>query len=628
MLAPFGSWESPLTTDVIVEDSVSFFDIKVGSDGVYWNEVRPKEKGRFALIRYSDTEEELLPDTSVRTRVHEYGGGAFCLANGSVIYSNDADAQLYQLNKEGMTRQLTKAPKWRFADGDDRIWVCEKHQDKVENCLVYVKDDEIITIAQGHDFYASPRISPNGKQLAFITWDFPNMPWDESTLWLADLQEDKSLANIRKIKGGHDESICQVQWSPEGVLHFASDETGFWNLYRLNGDQIENLYPMKAEFGQPAWVFGRDSYAFLEGGHLVCIYAIKGVDHLGILDPARHSLTELNLPFTALHTVMARQGKIYFYGAAPTLPPSIVCLDLKTNKYTIIKESFKTPLTQDWISVPEIIEYPAQGDKVGYAFYYPPKNPNFKAPKGEKPPLIVKVHGGPTARSFQQLSLETQYWTSRGFAFIDVNYGGSSGFGREYFKRLEKNWGIVDVEDCISAAKTLAARGLVDPNRMVIRGGSAGGYTTLAALAFHDAFVAGTSYYGVSDLVLLYEETHKFESTYNDLLIGPYPEEKEKIEARSPILHVDRIKRPILLLQGTEDKIVLPNQTTLIYEALKKKGIPVGMLLFEGEGHGFRQAPNIKRALDAELYFYSQVLDIPLPHPPAEPPVEICNKHL
>ena len=382
---------------------------------------------------------------------------------------------------------------------------------------------------------------------------------------------------------------------------------------------------MDAEFGIPAWVFGQPTYAFLSDGKIACSYVVKGVDHLGMIDPEQKTLQDLELPFTVVQNLVTYKDKVYFIGASPISPNSIICYDPKTNQFEPIKQSFKTPISEEWISKGEVLEYPTADGKMGYAFYYPPKNPNFTAPEGEKPPLIVKSHGGPTHSSSNGLALGIQYWTSRGYAFVDVNYGGSTGYGREYFKRLEGNWGIVDVNDCISAAKALVAKGLADEKRLLIRGGSSGGYTSLAALTFHDVFAAGTSYYGISDLVLLYEATHKFEAEYTNILVAPYPEGIDLIRKRSPINFTEKISAPILLLQGEEDKVVPPNQATVIYEALKKKGIPVGMILYEGEGHGFRQAPNIKRSLDAELYFYSKILGIELPEPFEEPPVEIIG---
>ncbi len=622
MTGSFGSWESPITSDLIVEDAIRFNDMQAGEDFLYWTELHPNEKGRCALVRFDGkTETPLLDEVSVRSSVHEYGGGAFSVRNGKLIYSNDADLQLYALDGG----KLTDEEACRFADGCGSIWVVEKHDGEVENFLALLGKEGVQVLASGHDFYSSPRLSPDGKQLAFITWDFPNMQWDNSTLWLSDVGEDGQLHHLSPVTGGSDESVCQVQWSPDGILHFVSDKTGFWNLYRFKNGLVENLCEMDAEFGIPAWVFGRPTYAFLPDGNILCSYTIKGVDHLGRIDPDEKVLQDLGQPFTWISNLIYFKEKVYFYGATPTAPNAIIAYDPKENTYEIVKQSSRLPITEQWISMGEVLEYPSMDGKVGYAFYYPPQNPNFQAPKGEKPPVIIQCHGGPTSCSPTHFMLNVQYWTSRGFAYVSVNYGGSTGYGREYFKRLEKNWGILDVEDCISAANTLVDKGLADPKRLVIRGGSAGGYTTLAALAFHNVFAAGTSYFGVSDLELLYLDTHKFEAQYTDILVGQYPKEIDLIRKRSPIYHVDKISAPVLLLQGDEDKIVPPNQTFIIYEALKKKNIPVGMLLFEGEGHGFRQAPNIKRSLDAELYFYSKILGIELSNTFEEPPVEIVN---
>jgi len=621
MTASFGSWESPITSDSITSESISFKEMQATRDALYWLEGRPSEMGRVALVSYDGNEEtDLLNELSVRTRVHEYGGGAFA-AGKEFIYSNGEDGQLYTLDG----KKLTDAPNCRFADGANRIWVAEKHGAEVENLLVFVGDDKVHELASGHDFYSSPRISPDGKKLAFITWDFPNMQWDSSTLWLADIDPEHKLQNLKPISGGPDESVCQVQWSSEGNLHFVSDKTGFWNLYRQKDGVVENLCPMEAEFGIPAWVFGLPTYTFLTDGKILCSYTVKGVDHLGKIDPKTKSLEDLNQPFTRIMNLVSYKDKVYFFGATPTTPVSIIAYDPNENSYETLKQSSNASITEDWISKGEVLEYPSMDGKSGYAFYYPPKNPDYEAPEGEMPPVIIDAHGGPTGRSYTYFMLDVQYWTSRGFAVVDVNYGGSTGYGREYFKRLEKNWGVLDVADCIAAAHALVDKGLADPSKLIIRGGSAGGYTALAALAFHNVFAAGTSYFGVSDLELLYEDTHKFEAKYTDILVAPFPEEVELIRSRSPVHSADQISSPVLLLQGDEDKVVPPNQSQVIYEALKKNNIPVGMLLFEGEGHGFRKADSIKRSLDAELYFYSEILGIELPEPFDEPPVEIVR---
>lgn len=631
--AAFGSWESPITSDVIVQESISFHEMHTDGESIYWTELHPKEKGRLALMQYTpeNKAKPLLPEISVISRVHEYGGGAFCVHQGNVYFSNDSDKQLYVLKKTGELAQITDTPNCRYADGfvssdgEKQFWVCEKHtKNEVENFLVCISKNTVQKIASGHDFYSSPRLSPDGKNFAFITWDFPNMPWDGSTLWLAEIDEKGMLHNKRAVAGGPNESICQIQWSSEGKLFFISDRTGFWNLYCFNHGKSETICSKEAEFGIPAWVFGRPTYAFLKNGKIACVYCEKGIDKLVILDPKTKTLEDPHLPYTLVQNLISCRGMLYCFAASALDPLAIVSYHLIDQKTSLVSLSFKNPFDEKWISKPEVLEYPSLNGKVGYGFYYPPKNPEYMGGKTTKPPLIVKVHGGPTSRSAARFDLETQYWTSRGFALVDVNYGGSTGYGREYMKRLEGNWGILDVYDSISAAKALVDRGLVDEKKMFIRGGSAGGYTTLAALAFHNVFAGGTSYYGVSDLILLYQDTHKFEAKYTDLLVGSYPEQEELIRKRSPINYINQIHAPILLLQGDQDKIVPPNQTLVIFEALKEKEIPVGMLIFEGEGHGFRNAPNIKKSLDAELYFYQKILHLPCKSF-ENPPVEILH---
>lgn len=617
---PYGNWPSIITTELITQESIGFSDMQSDGSDLYWGETRPLEKGRIALMKRTANGKiaEVDPNISVRTRVHEYGGGAFAAYMGIVYFSNDRDRAFYSIDAKGKLRKLCDDTQKRFADGcisaDGKLiyLVCEEHcQDgKVLNYLVQMDwEGNQKVIASGHDFYSSPRLSPDGKKLAFLSWDFPNMPWDGTTLWLLNVGEDTPA----EIGGGPDESICQVQWSPKGDLYFCSDRSGFWNIYRLKKGKVgfECIYEMDAEFGQPAWVFGRPTYAFIShpgGEALVAAYSDKGIDKLALLLPNDHQLKELELPFTYAANLCSIEGKVYFFGASPTMPLSLIELDPQTGETGVIKRGVKAVPDKEWISLPELIEYPSMDNKKGYGFYYPPKNPNCRGLPGEKPPLVVRCHGGPTARASAFLSLEVQYWTSRGYAFVDVNYGGSTGYGREYFKRLEGNWGVLDVEDALSAAHTLTARGDVDPQRLFIRGGSAGGYTVLCAVARDQTFAGGTSYFGISDLELLYQDGHKFESRYTDRLVAPYPEEIDLIRERSPINHIEKISTPLLLLQGDEDKIVPPNQSEVIYEALKKRGVPVEYFLFKGEGHGFRSAENIRKSLEEELKFYQNLL--------------------
>lgn len=616
----FGNWPSIITTELITQEAISFAEMQSDGDDLYWSESRPSEKGRCALMKRTKNGEvsEVNREMNVRSRVHEYGGGAFTARSGALFFSNDQDRSYYSIDAKGKIKKLCDDKTKRFADGaiseDGKsiYLVCEEHRPdgQVLNYLVQMDGEgNQKVVASGHDFYSSPRISPDGKKLAFLTWDFPNMPWDGSTLWLLNIGDGTSV----EVAGGADESICQVQWSPKGDLYFCSDRTGFWNLYRLKNGKVgfECLYEMEAEFGLPAWVFGRPNYAFIShpsGEALVTVYSEKGIDKLGLLLPNEHQFKELQQPFTYAANLCSIENKVYFFGASPTGPLSLIELDPQTGESQVVKQAVKSVPPKEWVSLPELIEYPSLNGKKGYGFYYPPKNPNCKGPAGQKPPLIVRCHGGPSGRANAFLSLEVQFWTSRGFAFVDVNYGGSTGFGREYLKRLEGMWGVLDVEDALAAAEMLVKRGDVDPKHLFIRGGSAGGYTVLCAAVKGQTFAGGTSYFGVSDLEQLYFDGHKFESRYGDRLIAPYPEGIDLIRERSPITHVDKIATPLLLLQGDEDKIVPPNQSEIIYEALKKRGVPVEYILFKGEGHGFRIGENIRRSLEEELKFYQKLL--------------------
>ncbi len=618
---PCGHWPTPITTEWITQGSIGFGEMQSDGSALYWTEIRPTEKGKAVLMKKDELGNIAPVDEkwSVRTRVHEYGGAAFSAALGVVYFSNDQDKSYYRVDREGKLCKLCGDKNFRFADGSitqdgkSIYLVCEEHTEEKlpQNYLVHLDaEGNRKVVSSGHDFYSSPRLSPDGKKLAFIAWDFPNMPWDGSLLYLLDLAE----GSLTLLAGGSEESICQVQWSKEGDLYFCSDRTGFLNLYCLRAEEEKALYPMEAEFGIPAWVFGKPTYAFASyQGHevLSCICCEKGIDRLVLIDRENQRIKELGLPFTALSNLCAIESKLYFFGASPLEPVALVEFDLETNKTKIICQAVKRHLDKEWISLPELIEYPSLNDKASYGFFYPPKNPHHQIAAGSSPPLIVRCHGGPNARYPLAFSSEILFWTSRGFAFLDLNYGGSSGYGREYLKRLDGNWGILDVEDAISAAQQLKAQNKIDPKNCFIRGGSSGGYTALCSLAHDHTFAGATSYFGVSDLEMLYRDSHKFELHYTDRLVAPYPEGIEVIRARSPIYQIDRITSPVLLLQGDEDKIVLPNQSEKIYEALKERGIPAKYLLFKGEGHGFRSAENISAALEAELQFYRDLMLVP-----------------
>ena len=654
-VAPYGSWKSPITADLIVAGTVGLGGIALDGEDVYWTEGRPAEAGRNVIVRRTPdgkTTDVTPPPFNVRTRVHEYGGGAFTVRDGTIYFSNFADQRLYKQAPDTEPQPLTPAfsPLSQGGSGGDRryadavidsqrsriICVCEDHTaggHEPTNTLVSINlenGEDVQVLASGSDFYSSPRLSPDNSQLAWLSWNHPNMPWDGTQLWVAQLKEDGSLSEPQLVAGGVTESIFQPEWSPDGVLYFVSDRTGWWNFYRWQPDlgkggvwEVESLCEMEAEFGLPQWVFGMSTYAFESANRIICTYTQEGIWYLATLDTQTKQLDVIETPYTDISSVHAVPDRAVFIAGSATEPTAVVQMNLTNKQISVVKRSSELEIDPDYLSTPQSIAFPTENGLTAYAIFYPPKNKDYTAPDGEKPPLIVKSHGGPTAATSSAFNLKIQYWTSRGFAFVDVNYGGSTGYGREYRQRLNDNWGIVDVDDCANAAKYLAQQGLVDSERLAIAGGSAGGYTTLAALTFRDVFKAGASYYGVSDLEILAKETHKFESRYLDGLIGPYPERKDLYEMRSPMHFTDQLSCPVIFFQGLEDKVVPPNQAEMMVEALKAKGLPVAYVAYEGEQHGFRRAENIKRTLEGELYFYSRIFGFELAE--AIEPVPIHN---
>jgi dipeptidyl aminopeptidase/acylaminoacyl peptidase len=630
--APYGSWRSPITASLIAAGEVPLAAPDIVAGDVYWLEGKPLEGGRVVLVKHAagGTRQELTPKPYyVRTRVHEYGGGAYVVHGSTVWFSNFGDQRLYRQDAGQDPRPITPEPGipagLRYADAcltrDGGLVLCVRERHEAEgveatNELVALPADgsgEARVIASGHDFFSSPRISPDGRRLAWLAWDHPRMPWDGTELWLADLAEDGSVSNERRLAGGPEESIFQPEWSAAGELYFVSDRTGWWNLYRCRGGSTEALAPMDAEFGAPQWGFGMSTYAFLGDGRIAAIMSRGGIDQLVFVRPGEPIQTA-DLPYTAYARRLRSSGDVLvFTAASPTESAAVVRFDAASGAGEILGRSLAHEPDPRSVSRPRSIVFPTgDGEETAYAIYYPPANADYTGPPGDRPPLIVESHGGPTAMALAQLSLETQFWTSRGFGVVDVNYGGSTGFGRAYRERLKGTWGIVDTQDCISAARYLAEQGEVDGRRLVIRGGSAGGYTTLCALVFHDDFAAGASYYGVADCEALATDTHKFESRYLDGLIGPYPQAKDVYYARSPIHFVERLSCPVILFQGLEDRVVPPSQAERMVEVLRAKGLPVAYLAFEGEQHGFRKAETIQRTLEAELYFYSRVFGFPL----------------
>lgn len=645
--APHGSWKSPISSDVVVAGAIHFGSLLVDGPDVYWTESRPLEGGRTAIVlgsAFGGARDALAAPFSARSRVHEYGGGAVAAASGILYFSNFADQRLYWILPGHEPEPITPASDLRFADVEFDLargllyCVREDHRGSGEpvNTLVAMPADGDAgggrVIAAGHDFFSSPRLSPDGQMLAWVCWDHPNMPWDGAELWTAELQADGSLGRPVLIAGGKAESVMQPQWSPQGDLCFISDRTGFWNLYRARTEAgsarhslVDALCPMEVEVGKPAWVLGMSHYGFVSQDRIVFAYTRQGLWRLALLDIGSSTRRDIDLPFTHIGCVRTGAGAVYVIAGSAVEPECIARLDLSGPdcRQELVRRSSTVAIDAGYLSVPEDVEFPTEAGLSAHGFFYPARNKDFSAPPGELPPVLVMSHGGPTGQSSSSFDLSIQYWTSRGIAVLDVNYGGSAGYGRAYRDRLKGRWGIVDVDDCVNGARFLARQGRVDPDRSLIRGGSAGGFTTLAALTFRSYFKAGASYYGIGDLEALARDTHKFESRYLDGLVGPYPAARDVYRERSPAFFTERLSVPLILFQGLDDKVVPPNQAVTMFEALRKKGIPVAYIPFEGEQHGFRKAENIKRALDAELYFYSRVFGFPLPD--ALSPVKIEN---
>ncbi len=617
-VAPFGTWTSPISAESIVGGSIAFGEIVIDGPDILWGEFRPSEGGRVAILRRRADGEivDAIPSQfSARSRVHEYGGGSFAASGGSLWFCNESDQQIWMVEPDAAPRRLSDESGVRHTDfaPDMRrrrvICVAEDHRGsgEAENLLVSVGFDGAWTrLHGGFDFYGHPRLAPNGNQLAWICWNHPNMPWDGTELWLAGIAPDGSLVGARRIAGSIDESIFAPEWSPDGALYFVSDRTGWWNLYRWDGMAVA-LHPDSAEYGLGYWQFGMSTYGFAGHGQIATARAEDGEWRLKLLDPATGMLRDCGLPFADVSGVKAADGHAVFIGTGDSEPPAVVLYDVREGSHQVLRRSASFDLDPAGISVPRSVSFPTGGGDSARGFLYMPNNKDFRAPDGELPPLIVKIHGGPTAQARRGLSLRIQYWTSRGFALLDVNYRGSTGYGTEYRRKLDGQWGVADVEDCVAGALWLADAGLVDRKRLIITGGSAGGYTVLAALTRHSVFRAGASHYGIGDIMALADDTHKFESRYPDRLMGRLPEAEAVWRDRSPINHVSGLDCPVIFFQGLDDKVVPPNQAEAMVAALRKKNIPVAYVPFAGEGHGFRRAENIKRALEGELYFYGRV---------------------
>jgi dipeptidyl aminopeptidase/acylaminoacyl peptidase len=644
---PFGTWPSPVTAQVSASQGVRLAAPVVDGGDIYWLEARPAEGGRNVVVRYAAggvLEEATPAGFNVRSRVHEYGGASYLVHRGTIFFSNFADQRIYRVDPgvagtASAAVPITPEGRWHYADaamdaGRGRL-ICIREDHTVEgrecvNTLVSVALDGSSgpghVLAEGYDFYSTPRLSPDGRQLAWICWRHPNMPWDGTELWLADVAGDGSLANARCVAGGDTESIYQPGWSPRGELLFASDRDDRWRLYvrgagssafaEATADRsdpadhrpVDPAPPVDAEVGRPQWILGTSTWTFVGPTRLVMSYTREGRWFLGCADLDTGVFREL-APGIEPGSYLASAGRdVVLVAGSATALDAVITLDVDSGASRTLRTVPGTIVDDGYLSVPESVWFPTANGQRAHLFYYAPRNRDCTPMPGERPPLVVISHGGPIAAADSTLDYGVQFWTSRGFAVADVNYGGSNGFGRAYRQRLNGQWGIVDVVDCIRATEFLVREGKADPARLIIRGGSAGGFTTLASLTgYPEVFKAGASYFGVSDLEALTHDSHKFEARCLDILVGPYPAMKALYEERSPIHHVDRLVCPLILLQGLEDKVVPPNQSEMMADALRRKGRPVAYITFAGEQHGFRKAENIIRSLEAELYFYGAV---------------------
>ena len=622
-VAGYGAWDSPVTTDVMVAGGVRFGGLAAEGAHCYWVEGRAAEGGRNVLVRRDadGQHRDLTPAPfNVRTRVHEYGGGAFAIHEGTAWFVNFDDQCIYRVGEGAEPVAVTLPGSLRYANltvdpGRGRlICVVEDHsrEGEPENYLASIDatSGALQRLAAGHDFYSSPVLSADGRWMAWLTWDHPRMPWDGTELWLAEIEAEGGLGETVKIAGGDTVSVFQPTFAPNGELFFVADPEGWWNLYacgvRRVPEAVRAVHTGARELGRPQWAFGMRCYGF-QGERILATFCEQGRWQLGWIDPRTGTLEPLQTDFAEIDAFAFAGDDVYILGGGPDRPVSLARLDLESGEACTFRVSSSVTLAPEWLSVAEPVTYPTSEGDVAHGYFYAPRNPLWQAPVEERPPLIVIGHGGPTGATATTFNPAIQYWTTRGFAVLDVNYRGSTGYGREYRDRLKGQWGVYDVADCVHGARALVERGLVDGARLAVRGGSAGGYTALAALVFHDTFTAGASYYGISELEALARDTHKFESRYLDQLIGPYPKERARYQERSPINHTDRLSCPVIFFQGLEDKVVPPNQAEMMVEALKAKGLPVAYLPFEGEQHGFRAAATIKRTLEAELYFYGRI---------------------
>lgn len=645
--AAYGSWPSAISARQVASAAPAIDSPCTDGDDIYWLEARPEENGRSAVVRLSvdGKKTDVLPSPfSARSRVHEYGGTPYIIVAGMLYFCEQSDQRIYRINTwaaDATAEAISPADQdLRFADfcydqKHQRLICVAEHASKAHDeprnfiaALSLAPPYALSELVSGADFYAYPRLSPDSDQLAWISWSHPNMPWHSTALHLATLDNEGLIKKIEQLGGSATadagvDVIFQPQWSPDGDLYFVSDRNNWWNIYRhTEGDTASAICPRDAEFATPLWTLGMSTYGFFNNDktdvaahhNIAACYTKEGLWQLELIDTQTSTSKTLALPFTQLSSLFAKAGRLWFVGASPSQSGCLVEVNTQSGQHKIIHQFPALPRQANNYSLPQAITFASTYDEQAHGFYYPPCNTAYLSPiNNEKPPLIVMCHGGPTGATSTGLNLKIQFWTSRGFAVLDVNYRGSTGYGREYRQSLNAYWGIKDVDDVVAGAKYLIAQGLVDAERIAIRGSSAGGYTVLAALAFTDMFKAGASYYGIGDLETLARDTHKFESRYLDHLVGPYPREKATYRDRSPIHHIDQLNCPVIFFQGMEDKVVPPQQAQAMVAALQAKGLKVEYMSFPDEGHGFRQAKNTEHALLAELQFYSDVFGFDLP---------------
>lgn len=589
----------------------------------WWLETRPQEQGRTVLVRWTPGNgcEDMTPAPySVQSKVHEYGGGAFAVHGETAWFVNKHDQRVYAIRADGVRALTAAEPSHRFADlvpdsGRNRLLCVTEIIDKANKeprtvlAAIDTVGGRIDILREGADFYSSPRVSPGNGRLAWLEWNHPDMPWDATRLFVAELDANGRPVDAECIAGGDAESVLQPLWRDDDEILFVSDRSNWWNLYAWKHGETRRLLEREAEFALPHWVFGMRTFGLRDADTLACAFTRDGKWSVGELDLASGQWREPDLPFTHVDHVHAADNAIVLL-AASTQRPSTIALLEANNVPVMLRTAAEVPLAAGFLAAPEPVDFPSSNGDTAYGLYYPPANDAFRGEPGTAPPLLVKVHGGPTAATSSALDLKIRFWTSRGFAVLDVNYRGSTGYGRRYREKLRGGWGIVDVADCIHGAKALAARGLADPERLLISGSSAGGFTVLAALTFHRVFAGGASYYGVADLAGAMRDTGKFESRYGDRLVGPLPETAATWRERSPLFHAEQLTRPVIFFQGLEDTVVPPDQSERMFEAARANGVTTEYFPFPGEGHGFREAGTIETALNAEYAFYCKVLGL------------------